>query len=501
MHKCLTVFEIVSGVADAVVGEVDWTHGYTNGPSYNEREGCASLARTCRAFYEPAMDAPWRHLPSLKPIISNLPQRNLSNGMVSFLNLLAEYRVIYLIMERLHFQVFGPLDQSNRQVARFCTNLRRIRSLYLCHVDNGGSQFSDELKTLTICCATLGESLVPNLHTLALSGITPAASPFIPLLLHEGLHSCIFPPDELEHRLTFALLGQLHRLVPRLQRIVSRNRKTPVSALKMAASFKDSRFLKFVATNCNTEDLVGLIRSLPEETLEDLRMTISHGPLHTPPWNLILSAIGRLTSIRYLRLEVDYIYWRIAPSMYDMRPLLSLVFLETLHLSIAGDAALGASSLDDQSITEFPHSFPQLRSLTIRQAEGYSPVEAPQRFSLDVLTSCALHWPRLDHLSVETDLTEVPKMPLLHARSSRKVSLDLSHIATVPKAAWLDVAAYISRVYPNANLTVPAANRVSCRYWRNIVNAVPVFARAREEERTLALRDAAQTSGTDGLRH
>lgn len=64
MHHCLKVEEIVRNIADLHVSEGHKSH----------KSDVAHLAFSCRTLYEPAMDALWRELVSLKPLIRCLPE-------------------------------------------------------------------------------------------------------------------------------------------------------------------------------------------------------------------------------------------------------------------------------------------------------------------------------------------------------------------------------------------------------------------------------------------
>lgn len=68
MHACLHISEIVQNIA------------------YNADGGLVSLALTCRAFYEPAMNAVWRDLPGLRPLLLCFPRAvvNVAARHISF---------------------------------------------------------------------------------------------------------------------------------------------------------------------------------------------------------------------------------------------------------------------------------------------------------------------------------------------------------------------------------------------------------------------------------
>lgn len=68
MHHCFQIPEIVNSVVDAVA-----TTGYPNLPPAQTRTSAASVARSCRLFYEPSMGALWGCLDSLDLLILCLP--------------------------------------------------------------------------------------------------------------------------------------------------------------------------------------------------------------------------------------------------------------------------------------------------------------------------------------------------------------------------------------------------------------------------------------------
>lgn len=68
MHRCLQVPEIVILLSKAL----DQTNLFSE--EYPDDRDLLSMALTCRAFLDPALDALWGHISSLDPIISCLPQ-------------------------------------------------------------------------------------------------------------------------------------------------------------------------------------------------------------------------------------------------------------------------------------------------------------------------------------------------------------------------------------------------------------------------------------------
>lgn len=79
MHRVLQISEIVHLIAEILISDVGhtlpellefnitpWT------PSRTARTSCARMARTCRVWYAPAMDALWKRMPSVEAMVHGL---------------------------------------------------------------------------------------------------------------------------------------------------------------------------------------------------------------------------------------------------------------------------------------------------------------------------------------------------------------------------------------------------------------------------------------------
>lgn len=76
MHRCLQVFEVISQIFSEIDGHVyDTRMRYPTRIRHREAAALrtlAGLARTCRAFKEPALDVLWREIPDLFVLIKHL---------------------------------------------------------------------------------------------------------------------------------------------------------------------------------------------------------------------------------------------------------------------------------------------------------------------------------------------------------------------------------------------------------------------------------------------
>ncbi len=83
MHRCLCISELVAKIADHLILR------YSNGQPAQLATGirgqiaggasCSAMARTCKSFYEPAMDVLWSYLIDFLPLICCFPSDVVSN--------------------------------------------------------------------------------------------------------------------------------------------------------------------------------------------------------------------------------------------------------------------------------------------------------------------------------------------------------------------------------------------------------------------------------------
>lgn len=66
MHRCLWISEIVVNIAEEVLLDEEWEVPAS-------WDTLAKLARTCRMFSEPSLNALWRFQSSLMPLLRTMP--------------------------------------------------------------------------------------------------------------------------------------------------------------------------------------------------------------------------------------------------------------------------------------------------------------------------------------------------------------------------------------------------------------------------------------------
>ena len=75
MHRCLWIQEVLHNIFDNLADDLPSLE--TRGWPTVGHATLAQLARTCKAFTEPALDALWRFQPSLAPLVQCLPSHAL----------------------------------------------------------------------------------------------------------------------------------------------------------------------------------------------------------------------------------------------------------------------------------------------------------------------------------------------------------------------------------------------------------------------------------------
>lgn len=71
MHRCLQIPEILKAILEEV-SERSTNYEWLS-PTSTELRSYASMARTCKAFYEPSMDCLWEALLNLDPLAKCMP--------------------------------------------------------------------------------------------------------------------------------------------------------------------------------------------------------------------------------------------------------------------------------------------------------------------------------------------------------------------------------------------------------------------------------------------
>ncbi|KAJ7222728.1 hypothetical protein B0H12DRAFT_1269419 [Mycena haematopus] len=169
--------------------------------------------------------------------------------------------------------------------------------------------------------------------------------------------------------------------------------------------------------------------------------------------------------------------------------LLPLFTLTTLtSVTLAGPVGL---DLDDTAAADIARAWPQLTSLDLG-GSAFQPV--PPRTTLRALFAFARHCPHLLRLSLPINAHSIPKWrnakTVADARPTQRCLMSLN-VGDSPVGAPLDVAAYLSVIFPKLkwvsagkmrDAPVPAEVLAGQRKWKAVEEALPVLRRVRAEE-------------------
>ncbi|KIP07536.1 hypothetical protein PHLGIDRAFT_414287 [Phlebiopsis gigantea 11061_1 CR5-6] len=491
MHRCLQITEIFSAILSAVPA-----HG-----SF-KREGkkstYASVARTCKLFYEPAMDAAWAILPDIVPLVASLPGDSWAKS------------------DDGEILIVRPPEGDEWQ--RFLRNAARVEKLSL----QGSKSATNILRA-----ARLGVSTSTNpfsgLRDLILKDIDLEQASYLPVILNSSLRSVWIM--KCPYIATNALLGHLGHLCPTievfhalsipsgasgvllhftsLKQLTCRNgmELTPtilshLSSLPMLETFTNSlpnmrsiagvhsltafKFLRslhlFEITDHPT--LLLLLKSIHPTSLSSLELSAASQPLpNIANMTELLIAISRFTTLQLLNINLNFRYENQddEPIGYSILPLHTLRDLR--HITLRNVPV----SIDDQSIHLLGKAWPNLKKLDF---SSYSTgAHHVTKLTLAALGLFATYFPQLGHVAIALDATSPPSTTGLEPRSSRPINLFIE-ASPLDERTWPDVAAYISAVYPKAydyKRSIFSGARNDGR-WTDIIRLVPVLARARREE-------------------
>lgn len=177
-----------------------------------------------------------------------------------------------------------------------------------------------------------------------------------------------------------------------------------------------------------------------------------------------LSALARFSELRSLRFGEHNSKF----SKFPPEPILELHDLEKLVLVLR-------LSLTRQGVIDLAQSCPKLRPLSVSGIYLRS-VEGPHFWSLYALEWFVTHLPMLEYLKTDVDTSTVPALET--PQSLVPISLVFGR-SPLHEAHWRQVAAYISRVYPNAKLELGFGDNIIDEHlmsdemcWRYVARAV-----------------------------
>ncbi|KII86169.1 hypothetical protein PLICRDRAFT_700290 [Plicaturopsis crispa FD-325 SS-3] len=503
MHHCLQISEIMSLVCSEL-------------PCENGTVGLgelASLARTCRAFHDPALDVLWRTLRSLEPLIRTLPAdlweiRDPGTITDSNGNSIQHRAFVFVRpIEESDWTQFHVYAHRVR-VLDFCHELRKQ---YVNHFDAGVPS------ALHVSAPAL--PLLPNLQTLALHEERSELVSHLDMLLHPKLtsFSCSITYDaqrlSLLPRLTsecpgltsFAVANYCYEenqewLITAISRVVGAWRSLTqlgvpiltsfgmeiVSALPLLQSltikdlelvdtprtlgFPSLRFVEFHAPSLST--CIAFLSLLPPQhpALHTIKMTTDTFP-GSAQSHSFFEALAKHCSPMVLK-HIDLKAWQsplivpdIVAGMADLIPSL-LPFHHLEHLSINIPSIL---AFDDATVRAMAASWPRLRVLRVlstylrhaHQSHPRSRGISATTFA-DLVTSCT----ELCELGIPVDTAAATGGCVKANTNLRALIVGFSKVPDIA-----ETATFLSAVCPNLNIVSAAQDRDS---WREVTRLITV---------------------------
>ncbi|KAG0697940.1 hypothetical protein DFH29DRAFT_127128 [Suillus ampliporus] len=468
------------------------------------------LARTCRSFYEPAINVIYSDLPGLEPLIKRLPQDLWSVNSGALV-------------------IWGPLRPQDWEV--FAGYSRRVRSLRL-------RWFASDAQLYRALSSPPDPSfLLPNLRTFTWHCLSTRSAgldvmtAFMRLLLgHNPVEAQLIVS---EHALAaFSDLG-----CTSLRKLVIQNPKVPISADvtgEAICNHSDLRSLACGEVSIRALHHLSQFPSLSRLTIglgEDFpsALTFPRSPFHKLRYLTINSKsigpclsmlkatnwsircfhhrmdagydpAGREALLALLPLQLSHeslkcisLHTNAAPHEDDdpvtnplsLKPLFS--FNNLLILELSGAILPG---LDNNGLQQLATAWPQLRVLILQQKAGL------YRFPHVDLTGLVLlleHCPDLQQLAISVNAIIDTKVPPAHPISSISNTLITSiNFCNSPITKTAEVAAFLSAIVPNLRETPSWTGEVTClggaaqeyrKRWDSVAELVRVFAEVRKQER------------------
>ncbi|KAF7973486.1 hypothetical protein HWV62_15100 [Athelia sp. TMB] len=511
MHRCLMISEIVMNIAKEI-GE--------DGDGYEPWNTLAKLARTCRVFSEPALDALWRVQGSLLPVLRTMPT-DLWQTDAGILRLnrpikptdwsrFQTYaaRIHHFIDDRLLNESPGTdclqalVCAKPPNVATFFPHVHSLDWNYLVgpsdevfqcmpfFMSAATKKISFSLGSLRTTGLSLAQSILhnfPGVRHLDICGLHAINRPPIEDALSElfshgqGLCDvkvdCFLLPPTIKHLAGFKHLKRLEMIVD------DRGVSTQVSGF---------RVLECLRVSGETFRIISGLIAMLQSPLETVFLTTIGGVVKPQELAGTFELMSIHCSHAHLRtLTVQTLVTSLEPpdACIDHRVLQHLfVFFNLSHVELLIDAPV---SLDNKTVRQMAAAWPQLSHLTLG-GDGW--------FRRTSITPAGLiplfYLPRLTTLSISIDASTIDgasqPVPTQIIRGALR-SLDLQY-SIINDAG--PMAAFLSKFAPNLEdiqawaddwtQTVGVSEELAQEYqsrWKEVARLVPLFVAVREEER------------------
>ncbi|KIP07557.1 hypothetical protein PHLGIDRAFT_414715 [Phlebiopsis gigantea 11061_1 CR5-6] len=503
MHRCLEVSEILRAVFEALEPPV------TTDSNFKLNKGPLSAAsRVCKGFFEPASNVLWRSIPSFSCLIRCLPPDTLEiRGTTKF-------RLIRV-----------PVEDEWSQFIKHNRRVKRLR----------WTTFAGATNVFKVIRMSLSASLVlPNLEIIEIASVKSGEEAYLPMFLGPSLRQ-VRVLYTLDSDMICAILAHIQHSSPHLRSLELSS--CPLTGLLILPQFRKLEHFQLtdyttassapgasplvtIPPFSNSSALKSLkipipqwftaspldLSSLPSLTHLHLRSAIDSQSL-----NNLLNV--NITALTCLDLQLDFDFPSEDPDFLNQvlrvisqhqnlefllvyieendlhRPIPATLELENLfplhnlrHLEVH----LLEPNLRLDLFPQLSRAWPHLEHFSVQTSYISETLSPP----LEALALCATHLPNLKYLELELDATIIPEPTLIRSMNKIVIQLGFSPIA---EGTWAQAAAYISSVYPHANLVhdfesdddSDNSDDEAARHWSNVQDLLPTLASVRETERRI----------------
>ncbi|KAJ7174922.1 hypothetical protein C8R46DRAFT_990938 [Mycena filopes] len=531
MHRALTIAEIVQLILLQICPDP------TDDPSKEETRDLATLAHTCKALSDPALDALWSCQDTYLNALKCMPPDVWSPAWVSAFVRMATLRrpivrsdwdrvLPYLYRVRSFFAFESTLPANVDHAAVFeilrlalpfthlFPHLRTLRWLFY-------------PSTLLVLGPLL---LTPTLTTVVLGtfentsqfSMLPSLAVKCPLLTHVDI-SLLPAAGTDSSQAVASFISGLHRLesldmqsldssafahlstLPRLETLILATPDFDGPVARPPRSQPAFVALRDVTVNCATA-----------QCAQTLIAALSYSPLHSlelfdidpPPSARSVMQILRTLERHLPRTTLTRIL--LNNSRFDVEEEQSAVTIKAVRMlfrfrNLTFVQLQPASGIDvaDDDILSLAHAWPHLETLSLRPH-----LNVPQNITLRGVLHLAEHCPKLQHLEMVIDASTVPPLKRSeHRLRPLRCALVYWQVGASAISSPLQVARFLSAIFPALRSVDPEDEDYDeedddddelVELWREVNTALPICHEMREEERFWVRQTQGNANGRAG---
>ena len=191
------------------------------------------------------------------------------------------------------------------------------------------------------------------------------------------------------------------------------------------------------------EGVPSILRTIKSSHLRDISIVCRSDFPSASTIDQTLESTSQFKNLQ--RLVID---WRAYSCRLDGTFMIHHLF----RLPLLEDVNIRASAIPwtNQAIIDIGKSWPNLKFLTVLCNEDAT-IKSPPTLKLEALSYVAIHLPKLQTFRTKLDAATLPSATTPPASSTHPIQLTLNH-SVITKGSFGPISAYISHVYPNAEV-------------------------------------------------